>query len=103
MQKFTFRGKSQDNGEWVIGNNIVADTKRAIINGVIVDTATIGQYARRTDRYGNPIFTGDIISFDDDNIIVESVLPEPERTISCCIKGNIYDTPDIVKYNENNI
>lgn len=99
MQNFTFRGKSQDTGEWLIGNNIVADPKRTTINGVTVDPATIGQYIRRTADNNAPIFTGDIISlFPDEDIIIDTVMPEPESLMAgCIIKGNIYDNPKLIK------
>ena len=63
MKKYYFRGKSL-NGEWVVGNNIIADDL-CFINGVEVAPNTIGQWIGCNDKKGRKIFEGDIVVWDE--------------------------------------
>lgn len=95
---FIFRGKSKDTGDWIIGNNIVADNNKSLINGVEVDPHTIGQYSGRKDKYNTPVFLGDKIKYEDDDkisectAIINYVSVYPETFIE--VVGNIYENEE---------
>jgi len=67
--RYLFRGKDRDTGEWRIGNLSYYGHKRYIDttptdggrHNSRVDPATVGQCIGITDRAGNAIFEGDII------------------------------------------
>ena len=80
MREILFRGKRQDNGEWITGHLLRYEDGRARINPshtdifcyekdesiiqavwFLVDPATVGQYTGLTDKNGKMIFEGDII------------------------------------------
>lgn len=68
MREILFRGKRQDNGEWVYGFP-VAVYANLNIDGIetwdgerhLVNTETAGQYTGMIDKYNTKIFEGDIV------------------------------------------
>lgn len=74
MREILFRGKRQDNGEWVVGSflrrtNPCIEQFAFADDGVpepyiyAVDPDTVGQYTELNDRHAKRIFENDIVEF----------------------------------------
>lgn len=124
MREILFRGKRKDNAEWVYGNFVrgcVNDfayivefgNKELCRNYVEVIPSTVGQYTGLTDKNGNRIFEGDIVTMpayqggkkkaivyfkngkfavDGSNYNFKDICPKRMEVI-----GNIHDNPELLK------
>ena len=127
MREILFRGKSEDNGEWVYGyyacikkHHYILTGKLNLIGAVnfehyLVIPETVGQYTGLKDKNGKKIFEGDILRDDDneENGVVEfidgefyvvfgNVETHGIYDIACCcyVIGNIYDNPELLEGGE---
>jgi uncharacterized phage protein (TIGR01671 family) len=116
MREIEFRGKHQQNNEWVYGfyyldhphkNPKIIDGDRAIY----VYPETVGQYTGLKDRKGKKVYEGDLVAYDKDLWEIR------HSTVGCCLEmmntnkpgrlpagiimqselfGNIHDSPELL-------
>lgn len=64
MRQIKFRGKNQCRKEWLYGNLSQYGDGSFGIDGVPVETDTVGQFVGITDESGKEVFEGDILEAD---------------------------------------
>ena len=118
MREILFRGKTAC-GAWVQGDLIHRKIWHSKFEVVRVDdsgfdnyteyevaTDTIGQFTGLTDKNGNKIFEGDIVTVDGNCYEVKYMLgqffigknmPVAYKRFDCEIIGNIFDNPELIK------
>jgi len=64
------RGKRIDNGKWIEGKLVITyfpTMTECTIFDTLVEPKTIGHFSRKVDKNGNKIFSGDIVTYKDEN------------------------------------
>ena len=127
MREILFRGKREDNGEWVEGHLLFDEEqdeayiaeyfedRSAYIREVIPET--VGQYIGITDKNGTKIFEGDLMngvcgksffeaaevrwkSFFLEFFAGDNPLFEDNQESTYEVIGNIHDNPELLKGGE---
>lgn len=63
-RQIKFRGKNRYRKEWLYGNLVQYKDGSFGIDGVPVETDSVGQFVGVTDEHGNEVFEGDILEAD---------------------------------------
>jgi len=124
MREILFRGKREDNGQWVHGDLCTQDSEHCAMIGVwqkvsnpfvewipVLDY-TVGQFTGNVDENGYKIFEGDIDNSDSDatGFVVYHYdgygikFSQEQDYVETCIQwdktticGNIHDNPELVQ------
>lgn len=63
-RKIVFRGKNRYRKEWLYGNLVQYKDGSFGIDGVPVESDSVGQFVGVTDEHGNEVFEGDVLEAD---------------------------------------
>lgn len=113
MRDLIFRGKRNDNGEWLVSDSIIQHPNGValydeVANDIIdVVPETVGQFTGLTDVNGENIFEGDIVSSEYEYTIVykavvtyicagfyglnDNDIYDLDKYVPIKIRGNIHD------------
>lgn len=64
LRKIVFRGKNRYRKEWLYGNLVQHKDGSFGIDGVPVETDSVGQFVGVTDEHGKEVFEGDVLEAD---------------------------------------
>lgn len=125
--RFLFRAKRKDNGEWIFGNLIQTDDGVYIIQNYVpqhsiknceVDPSTVCQCTGRKDKNGNLIYENDIMVayYDEENPVMVvwrecGFVAVENNSDELCpldyftqkhfyVVGNIFDNPELLEVQE---
>lgn len=119
MREILFRGKRQDDGEWISGFLVYVKHIGDWVRCDTVDPSTIGQYTGLIDKNGKKIFEGDILQNEEGCLFGASyrfrvefckgcfygdscgdlTVYSPEMYL-CEVIGNIHDNPELLEVRE---
>lgn len=128
MREILFRGKRKDNGEWVYGyyckygytgkeKYYIIPSYASALYAIEVIPEKVGQYTGLTDKNGKKIFEGDVvfdtidrenasIIFDFGSYYVKNdnmhIRLGASTSMQVEVIGTIYDSPELLKGEEEN-
>ena len=127
MIEHCFRAKRLDNDEWVYGyyarygytgnkKEVIIPLYASELYAIDVKSETVTRWIGLADKYGNPIYEGDIVDIDEQDgaFIIEYEEDDAAFTlinrdgdklsfvehiygVDCKIVGNFYDNPELME------
>lgn len=100
MREILFRGKREDNGNWIVGSFHKSINDCYIIPLPVVTSKskvipeTVGQFTGLTDKNGTKIFEGDIITISSSCVCMTGIVEFHD----CGFEVHEYDTYEVLWY-----